>query len=499
MARPSSSSSSKMSAAAAEPGARDAPCLGPPPVLNIYHAAAPGLSAAQQRRVVLLKKKIRAEHARLLKLKEAKLKELQQQQQQQQGKKGQQQEGAHAVSKEQQEQELRKLQQQQLQQQQLQQQQELTYPLTGFEVHWADDQQNLVRLLVARDWHVPRAFSLAKEALAIRRLLQPERIKPQQVKAAAAKGQLYRRGFDRRGHPLVYVRPALSEGAGAEAISLLVYTLERACQSQQRHAGVAAALCLLLDYNNYSNDNQPSLATALRFVQVFQCIYAEQLAAAFLVDTPWYFSTFWNCISPFLPSRTAAKIKFISTSNAEEVKQIFDAIDPKYVESWVPGGEATSKYDHEAYWEEENKQFETYMKFLQQEFFKKSMAQRIAEDAAFNAALASGKSIEEATEIARNTTADKAPAGATDDSATAETQDGEEEAEDTDDPDTPESLEDEQKRLLLQEALRKQEAAAAEAAAAAPAAAPAAAAPAAAAPAAAAAAAKPQAAAPSSS
>lgn len=47
--------------------------------------------------------------------------------------------------------------------------------------------------------------------------------------------------------------------------------------------------------------------------------------------------------------------------------------------------------------------------------------------------------------------------GAADDSATAETHDGEEDAEDTDDPDTPESLEDEQKRLMLQEALQKEQ------------------------------------------
>ncbi|XP_026191055.1 uncharacterized protein LOC34624015 [Cyclospora cayetanensis] len=354
-----------------ETGAGASPCLGPPPVLNIYHAAVSNLTATQQKKTLLLKKKIRMEHARLAKLKEAKSKELNNHQQQQENA------------------------------QQSQQQIQLTSPLTGFEVHWTDDPQNLVR-------------------------------------------------------------PALNvETADEEAsIKLLVYTLERACQSQNRHRGVSATgLCFLMNYNGYSNANQPSLGTALRFIQIFQCIYAEQLAAAYIVDTPWYFTTFWNCISPFLPTRTAAKIKFLSTGNPEDVQQIFNAIHPRYVETWIPGGQATAKYDHDAYWAEEAKQFETYMKFLQREFFTKTMAQRLAENAAFGAAIGQGKSVEEAVKIAQSVTPDKRPSGLFVCSLTTETQEGEEEeAEESEEPETPESLEDEQKRVMLQEALKKQQA-----------------------------------------
>lgn len=449
-----------------EVGAWASPCVGPPPILNIFHVEVNDLSAAQKKRASMLKNRIRAEQARLLRLKEAKLKEGNTQQQKQQQPKSQ-----HRKEKEQQkehkpqEEPDQQKQQKEHQSHQTQhpqpqlQQIQLTAPLTGFEVHWADDLQNRVRMLVAREWHVPRAFSLMIEAISIRRQLHPERIKPQEVKAAAKAGQIYRRGFDKQGHPLIYLRPALNDEIidGDACINLLIYTLERACQSQNRHCGASVGLCFLMDYNGYSNANQPSLATALRFIQIFQCIYAEQLAAAYIVDTPWYFTTFWNCITPFLPARTAAKIKFLSTSKPDEVKQIFDAIHPKYVEPWVPGGQATSKYDHEIYWAEEAKQFETYMKFLQTEFFKKSMAQRLAENAAFSAALARGLSIEQAMKVAHDASADKSPTGAADDSATAETQDGEEDADDTDDPDTPESLEDEQRRLMLQEAIQKEQ------------------------------------------
>lgn len=70
-----------------------------------------------------------------------------------------------------------------------------------------------------------------------------------------------------------------------------------------------------------------------------------------------------------------------------------------------------SKYDHDVYWAEEAKQFETFMKFLQHEFFKKSMGQRLAENAAFSAALARGMSIEEAMKVAHDASADKSPTG----------------------------------------------------------------------------------------
>ena len=54
-----------------------------------------------------------------------------------------------------------------------------------------------------------------------------------------------------------------------------------------------------MDYNGYSNANQPSLATALRFIQIFQCIYAEQLVAAYIVDTPWYFTVSYLIMHPY--------------------------------------------------------------------------------------------------------------------------------------------------------------------------------------------------------
>ena len=135
-----------------EVGAWASPCVGPPPVLNIFHAEVSDLSAAQKKRAAMLKKRIRGEQERLLRLREAKQQEINQQQQklQQQQKpqhrkeKEQQKEHKQQGGQDQQRQQQEQQQSQPHQQQQLQQIQ-LAVPLTGFEVHWANDQQNLVR------------------------------------------------------------------------------------------------------------------------------------------------------------------------------------------------------------------------------------------------------------------------------------------------------------------------------------------------------------------
>lgn len=79
------------------------------------------------------------------------------------------------------------------------------------------------------------------------------------------------------------------EAAGEKSIKLLVYMLERAVQSLKRQEG-KSGITFIIDYNGYTNANQPPLGVALRFVDIFQNFYPERLASAFVIDTPWYFS-----------------------------------------------------------------------------------------------------------------------------------------------------------------------------------------------------------------
>lgn len=105
--------------------------------------------------------------------------------------------------------------------------------------------------------------------------------------------QLYKSVENWQNYILIAFRPSASPASAQsdDCIRLLVYTLERALQSFDRHAQplVSSGVVFLVHLANYSNANQPPVDVALNFINIFQSIYAEQLAAAFLVDAPWYF------------------------------------------------------------------------------------------------------------------------------------------------------------------------------------------------------------------
>lgn len=342
----------------------------------------------------------------------------------------------------------------------------LASPLTGFEVNWIMDDANLERFLQAREWHVAKAFGLLMETVKFRRECRPERVKPKEVMQANQAGIMYRRGYDKKGHPILYMRPGQNklDADPDSSIKLLVYMLERAVQSMKRQEGVNG-ITFIVDYNGYTNANQPPLAVALRFVDIFQNFYPERLAAAFVIDTPWYFSTFWNCLVPFLPNRTTSKIHYCSTSDSKSLDPLFDQVPVECIESWIPGGKATDVYDHGTYWAAEAKQFETYMKFLQEEFIGKTQQQRMAEARAFQEAQAAGKQGDEAVEAAKAAgKEDKKGAGGAgvrrgDSDTLLEKEEGEEDVQDEEDEESNADLnEDEEKRRMLQEALKKEQA-----------------------------------------
>lgn len=157
-------------------------------------------------------------------------------------------------------------------------------------------------------------------------------------------------------------------------------------------------------------------------------------------------------------------------------------VPAEYVESWIPGGKATGPYDHAVYWAAEAKQFETYMKFLQEEFIVKSQEQRMAEAKAFQEAQAAGKTAAQAMLEATRALQGKPGAGGSgtpastvtragsaksvEEAALLEKDEGEEDVQEEEEEEpSPELNEDEEKRRMLQEALRKEQEQAAAAAA----------------------------------
>ncbi|KAF8821259.1 CRAL/TRIO domain-containing protein [Cardiosporidium cionae] len=219
----------------------------------------------------------------------------------------------------------------------------LSSPLTGFEVNWVFDDACLIRFLQARNWQVGKALYLLIESIQFRRKYKPERIRPKDIQKVS-RGQIYRRGFDVHGYPIIFIRPSLSDPEDDPdlALKLLLYILERATQSMERSQGICK-FSFVVDYNGYTAANQPPLNLSLKFLDIFQNYYPETLEVVFFLDTPWYFQ---------IPS-ALLDFKF----------------SPQY----------KGAYDHKAYWIAENKQFEGFMKFLQCQFIEKNQTERLEE------------------------------------------------------------------------------------------------------------------------
>lgn len=85
--------------------------------------------------------------------------------------------------------------------------------------------------------------------------------------------------------------------------------------------------------------NQWRQASALRQtrlgVNVLEC-YPECYAKVLVVNTPTFFSVFWKIIKPFLPARTAEKVKV--ESNPKKAKEkMLELIDAKVLPSFLGG------------------------------------------------------------------------------------------------------------------------------------------------------------------
>lgn len=105
-------------------------------------------------------------------------------------------------------------------------------------------------------------------------------------------------------------------------------------------------ICLVIDYHKATKATQPSFSTQLKVLSILQNHYPERLGLAIVVNVPWFLSTFFAAISPFLDPVTRTKIQMLRS--AERVKEMVpvDMLDYEFGGSW--------RYDFqfESYWEQ---------------------------------------------------------------------------------------------------------------------------------------------------
>jgi len=192
------------------------------------------------------------------------------------------------------------------------------------EKKWCDD-MCLCRYLRARNWELPKSESMIRKTLIWRRKYQPHKITAKDVEIELNNpGKMYRNGFDKKGQPLIYMKPG-KDNTGPEhrdvKIKYLVYVMEKASKSIDPSLGVEK-FSWIIDYNNYSGMGGISMAKIAKdIVGILQDHYPERLGSAFIINAPFMFEVFWKMISPFVDDVTKAKVKLLKHDDFTELHE----------------------------------------------------------------------------------------------------------------------------------------------------------------------------------
>ena len=215
------------------------------------------------------------------------------------------------------------------------------------------DDQTFRRYLRARKCDVKAAQKMLEESLAwrkdfeIKELFSSPWIKT--LEKETSTGKMYTRGYDREGHPLLYMKPRYENTNEHDGnLKNLVYNLERCISA----GGTQEKLVLLIDFAGYSTLNSPPMKTSQATLSILQNQYPERLHSAYICRAPWIFSAFWTMISPFIDPVTYAKINFVKGAPEQIGESLTSAtganIDQEVLEADL-GGKDRVKYNGSVY------------------------------------------------------------------------------------------------------------------------------------------------------
>lgn len=158
---------------------------------------------------------------------------------------------------------------------------------------------------------------------------------------------IYRRGFDREGRPIIWIRPgSLPWGSLTDLMTkLVIYQVERAIRSVPKNE-TDGRFTVIIDVNgvNWMGINYSWIKDMASL-----CLdhYPERVAKIHVFNGGFFISAAWSIIRPVLPQATVKKINF---SENTLIDISFD-----YQEDWLKGGQCPQPYfDPDIYWKAES-------------------------------------------------------------------------------------------------------------------------------------------------
>ncbi|KIV99448.1 hypothetical protein, variant [Verruconis gallopava] len=201
----------------------------------------------------------------------------------------------------------------------------------------------LLRYLRATKWNVPQAADRLRSTLTwqrefgVRSTIDADYVSPENET-----GKQVIMGFDVHGRPCLYLNPGKQntdfKEHGERQTKHLVFMLQRVIDILPPGQ---ESVALLINYKDTSNSKNPPMSQSRQVLSILQTHYPERLGRALISDLPWYVTTFYKLISPFIDPVTKSKMKFNEPLTQHvPAEQLLKAY----------GGKVDFEYDHKVYW-----------------------------------------------------------------------------------------------------------------------------------------------------
>ncbi|PWA42999.1 CRAL-TRIO lipid binding domain-containing protein [Artemisia annua] len=171
--------------------------------------------------------------------------------------------------------------------------------------------QSISRYLRARSWNTIKAEKMLEASLIWRMNYKPAEIRWEHVAEEAATGKIYRSSF------------------------------------MDKHGRKQEQMVWLIDFSGFSMSNI-SIKSTKETAHILQDHYPERLGLAILYNPPKLFEPFWKVVKPFLEPKTANKVKFVYSDDAN-TKSIMESLF--YIDKLESafGGKNRARFDVKIY------------------------------------------------------------------------------------------------------------------------------------------------------
>ncbi|KAK4546415.1 hypothetical protein LTR36_002092 [Oleoguttula mirabilis] len=212
-------------------------------------------------------------------------------------------------------------------------------PIQDHERMWLT-RECLLRYLRATKWNTANALKRLQSTLSWRREYGADTFTADYISPENETGKQVLLGYDNAARPCLYLSPGKQNTKMSDRqIHHLCYMLDRTVDMMP--PGQESA-CLLINFKGAASGTVPSVGQARAVLNILQGHNPERLGKALISELPWYVSTFFKMISPFIDPVTREKMKF-----NEELKLY---VPKQQLWNAYAGGELDFVYEHTAYW-----------------------------------------------------------------------------------------------------------------------------------------------------